>query len=258
MECKVTTLEKQPALVVRAHLGELREPLLVRVGSVEELKRLAQITFQVTVILKGALAQDLALLAQFKEVEILDIEAVERWYQLPNLSRRTRITLAGDARVATPILHFLYQKWGQDAAIREALARNSSTPAALLVILSQDEDVFVRVNALENRSMPEEVLQRLVAQGTDAIRAAIAGNRALPRALWERLASDRSERVRWALASNQVVRGEILERLANDPDPFVRQVAQERLQRLARSDLENGGIRHGLQSKHTREAPSRS
>ncbi|ANZ39247.1 hypothetical protein BBK82_27475 [Lentzea guizhouensis] len=98
-----------------------------------------------------------------------------------------------------------------DRRVRRALARNASTPPALLARLSSED--FVSFALAENPATPVEVLVTLAAHESFAVRRVTALRTDLPPALYEQLARDENQVVRAALAGNPALPAAVRARL---------------------------------------------
>jgi hypothetical protein len=80
-----------------------------------------------------------------------------------------------------------------------------------------------------NKTVPISILEVLHADPSANVRYSVARKRKLPERLQQALAADRDASVRRAVACNAKVSRAILQKLTADPEPFVCEVAIERL-----------------------------
>jgi hypothetical protein len=109
-----------------------------------------------------------------------------------------------------------------DAGVREAVARNRSTPPEVLVKLSEDENEYVRRAVARNPSTPPEVLVKLSEDEDVRLRRAPANNRSTPPEALAKLSEDNDAEVREAVAENPSTPPEVLAKLSEDEDVRLR------------------------------------
>lgn len=89
----------------------------------------------------------------------------------------------------------------------QLLADNRHTPHAMLMMLSQGDDVDLRFRVARNTSSSMEVARRLAADRYAHVREGVGMNPAAPADLLQHLSADRSVSVRRAVAANPAWRG---------------------------------------------------
>lgn len=99
---------------------------------------------------------------------------------------------------------------------REEAARDPSTPADTLAILSEDDSFWVRAEVAANPSTPADILARLSTDAPVHVRTAVAGNPAAPADVLARLADSECYDIciRLAVAQNSSAPADVLARLA--------------------------------------------
>ena len=113
-----------------------------------------------------------------------------------------------------------------DWDVRRFVARNPSTPPAVLEQLIGDNDWAVRKSVARNPNTPPAFLKQLTTDEIFGVRVAVAKNTNTPPALLEQLARDESWNVRRAVAMNNITPLELLEQLIRDKNADVWRAAK--------------------------------
>ena len=107
--------------------------------------------------------------------------------------------------------------------VREAVAKNTDTPASVLQKLAGDNSIDVRISVAFHANTPTSALEKLVGDEDVTVRTLVARHANTPVSLLEKLAGDENEDVRQAVAENTNTPVSQLEKLAGDGDETVRQ-----------------------------------
>lgn len=86
--------------------------------------------------------------------------------------------------------------------VRCAVAKNPSTPVAILEKLSADSDFHVRIDVAQNPSTPVAILERLSTDKAQGVRGGVAFNPLTPMPILEKLSTDVSVLVRCSVPLN--------------------------------------------------------
>jgi len=118
-----------------------------------------------------------------------------------------------------------------DWRVRQAVARNRKTPAALLEKLARDRDPQVRIGVATNLATTETVFMILAVDPDEQVRSVTARFEYVPVAVLAKMASDKSADIRLEVARNLNTSRDTLRLLSHDPQPEVAQSAAVGLQR---------------------------
>lgn len=146
-----------------------------------------------------------------------------------------------------------YKHYRESTMIRRAnslmllVAKNQSTPAAVLESLASEDDPELLEQVAENPNTPAGVLEKLSMHPSTLVRTAVSCNPSLPLSLLQSLAKDESADVRYSLASNPHLPSELLNDLSDDENPYVQSRAHETLSRLHPAEVIELMITHRRQ-----------
>lgn len=116
-----------------------------------------------------------------------------------------------------------------DAKVREAVAAHASTPADVLVRLSQTgQNAKVRAQAARNENLPADRLVELASDNLPTVRAGAARNEAMPDEQLTILSEDANENVVGAVARNPSTHPDLYAQLAQHQSAGVRKHAARR------------------------------
>ena len=121
--------------------------------------------------------------------------------------------------------------------VREALARNRKLKPVDLIRLASDPNERVRIAVATNLSTDNQTFLLLAKDRNESVRSVVARFEYVPAEVLAALAMDRSANIRLEVARNLNTLPPTLKQLLNDPDPEVKAIAGQALQRL-----ENEGI----------------
>ncbi len=116
--------------------------------------------------------------------------------------------------------------------VREAVAKNRTCPADLLVELSDDPKNFVRKAVAQNRYCPVDLLKKLADDTNADVREAVALNSNCPADTLAKLSEDIIYNVRRAVARNPFCPTVLLIKLGDDPNEYVRWAVAQQPRRL--------------------------
>jgi hypothetical protein len=135
---------------------------------------------------------------------------------LPNLLENHRLwsNAASNPNLPLDVMQEIIQSGYHDAL--RGLAKNLSTPPALLLRLMAKDILEIRRSLAGNPNLPMALLETLVDDDDVFVRHNLAENPNLPTALLAALADDKEVSVRRKISNNAATSIEILERLAKD------------------------------------------
>lgn len=172
----------------------------------------------------------------------------------------------GDLRLSALQTSGIKAKQERTRELKIRIARDESTPLALLDRLSRDKDQSVRFAVAENPKASHDILRHLAADQSPGVRHNVAKNQNTPAYVLSRLAEDSNQEVIWQVAMNPSCPAEtlaslasrgsskikltivhnpnipmrLLEDLATDKDPLVAEVASTVLDYRTSYDHEDG------------------
>jgi len=123
----------------------------------------------------------------------------------------TQLALACDPYTHPQWLTVLSES--KESIVRQAVARNQSTPASTLLSMAKRKDLAVQSCVARNPAAPELALNILASHTSIEVRAYVANHKRIPRKAMYLLAADKSDIVLEALAENPAVTSDILTRL---------------------------------------------
>ena len=109
----------------------------------------------------------------------------------------------------------------EDPEVREQIAKDPRTTAAILVQLADDAHCYVRSYVAENPNTPVDTLKQLACDPSQGVRGSVAMNPNTTDQIFQILANDYDRWVRKMVASHTKDKV-LLEKLAQDDDPEIR------------------------------------